>query len=245
MGGIITFLTLNRRPEFFHSVLFAGVPFASGVGFMEDLHVGSANGYNKKILNPQVLATFASYHFFWPTLEDLERDNLNQSKIVDSIDQTLVWDLYDVETWKDNKLGIFSFEEPVSQELEEHIKKALIIGKRIRSELIAKEEIRYPPIGVLNSLVKDTLSCIIKDGPKSVRGYDFKSYKKEKGDGRMRYFESLPPNDIPVHKVWICDQSHGHLLDAENMTEILSELIREAEYTIRDIVQKLNESLLV
>src|SRR5205085_7411744 len=60
MGGLIAFVALNRRPELFHSMLFAGVPFGSGISFLEDLHSGTSSGFNSRILSPQVYFTFAS-----------------------------------------------------------------------------------------------------------------------------------------------------------------------------------------
>lgn len=48
MGGLITMVALNKRPELFQSVLFAGVPFMPGVGFLEDLHAGTLLYLQKK-----------------------------------------------------------------------------------------------------------------------------------------------------------------------------------------------------
>jgi len=66
MGGLIAFVVLNRRPDLFHSVLFAGVPFGSSISFLEDMHSGTSNGFNKRILNPQVLFTFVSPYSLFP-----------------------------------------------------------------------------------------------------------------------------------------------------------------------------------
>jgi len=134
-------------------------------------------------------------------------------------------DFYDISTWKEHKLGIFSYEVPVSEDLENHIQKALTIGKEIRSH-ITKKDIQYPLIGVLNSDEKDTMCYIIKNGPKSVRGYDCKTSPTEFGDGRMRTFESLPPEGVPVYKEWRTKESHGHLLDSDLLPTALSEMIQ-------------------
>jgi len=76
--------------------------------------------------------------------------------------------------------------------------------------------------------VKETLSYIIKDGPRSVRGYDFESAKKDMGDGRLRPSDTLPPAGIPTFKVWSCNKTHGHLLEAVEMPDILQELASES-----------------
>jgi pimeloyl-ACP methyl ester carboxylesterase len=65
----------NGEPErvidLVHSIIFAGCPFRTGVGFLQDLtgH-GSPNGHNWKILSPSVLFTFPSIYTFFPTKDN-------------------------------------------------------------------------------------------------------------------------------------------------------------------------------
>lgn len=66
MGGLITFAALNRRPDLFHSVLFAGVPFGHNISFLEDMQIGTATGLNRRILSPNVLFSFASIYSLFP-----------------------------------------------------------------------------------------------------------------------------------------------------------------------------------
>lgn len=61
LGGLISFVALNRRPDLIHSALLAGVPFGSTISFLEDMQTGTATGLNHRILSPQVLFTFASF----------------------------------------------------------------------------------------------------------------------------------------------------------------------------------------
>src|SRR2546430_11641135 len=53
MGGLITFGALNRRPDLFHSALFAGVPFGASVSFLEDMHAGTRSEEHTSELQSQ------------------------------------------------------------------------------------------------------------------------------------------------------------------------------------------------
>jgi len=101
MGGLITFAVLNRRPDLFHSVLFAGVPFGSSISFLEDMHSGTSNGFNKRILNPQVLFTFVSPYTLFPA-------DPKESGLADAHGNRIMHDWFSVDDWSRQKLGIFA-----------------------------------------------------------------------------------------------------------------------------------------
>lgn len=101
MGGLITFVALNRRPDLFESVLFAGIPFGSSISFLEDMHSGAANGLNKSILSPDVYFTFASPFTFFPA-------NPKESRLVETNGTPIEHDWYSADDWARRKLGIFS-----------------------------------------------------------------------------------------------------------------------------------------
>jgi len=62
MGGLITRAALAQRPDLFQSVIFAGVAFGGGIGFLPDMHAGAPVGRNKTILSPEVFFTFPSVY---------------------------------------------------------------------------------------------------------------------------------------------------------------------------------------
>lgn len=66
-GGLITLCVLNRYPELFHSVVFAGTPFEGGVGILSDLHLGSSIGFNKRLIGKPVSFSFPTSYVFFPT----------------------------------------------------------------------------------------------------------------------------------------------------------------------------------
>lgn len=66
MGGVITMSVINKNPDLFHSVVFVGVPFGSGIGYIHDLQEGIPLGYNKLAFTPKVLFSFPSSFWTFP-----------------------------------------------------------------------------------------------------------------------------------------------------------------------------------
>jgi len=230
LGGLITLGVMNKRPDLINSVLFCGVPFAPGIGFLRDLHVGESVGANKKVLSPQVLSTFTSVWVFF-TLPEMYKDQStidDLPRIVDKDWNTIEVNFYSVQDWKKYKLGVFGFNEADTTDLESHLANAFKDGRKYRDEyLVFKKGVDYPPCGVLNSDAKDTLAYIIRDGPESVRGLDFEDAKKDKGDGRLRPADTLPPAGFTPHKVWTCKRAHSQLLSTPEIPNYLQELAVE------------------
>jgi hypothetical protein len=82
------------------SVVFAGVPFGQGVGFLKDIHVGESVGLNSKILGPDVLFSCPSIFTFFPP-SSLQR-------IVDSDKNEIFMDFFDADCWQKQELSVFS-----------------------------------------------------------------------------------------------------------------------------------------
>lgn len=70
MGGVITMATINKNPELFHSVLFVGVPFQTGIGYLNDLHLGTSLGKNNEAFTPKVLFSHGSSYWTFPYSEE-------------------------------------------------------------------------------------------------------------------------------------------------------------------------------
>jgi len=233
MGGLVTMGVLNRRPDLVHSVLFCGVPFTPGIGFLSDLHVGDVVGANKKILAPSVLSTFTSLWVFFPDKNLYQnKEKIDDiSRIVDADWKTLEIDFYSLADWKKYALGIFSFSETenanIPPGLEDHLKNALADALKYRQEMIVfKSDVKYPPVGVLNSDSFDTLSYIVKSNNGGVRGYDFEAAKKDPGDCRVRPADSLPPTGLNPVKIWNSKKAHAHLLSDLDVPNMLIHLAK-------------------
>ncbi len=167
MGGLISFAALNRRPDLFHSILFAGVPFGHCISFLEDIHAGTAIGLNRRILSPKVLFTFPSRYSFFPL-------DATHSGLVEPNGNRITHDWYFADDWERHKLGIFSTVEPsqVPEEQRVHFRNALRRAREFRRLLVCKKEesFKYSPIAVLASDTRPTLSTVIRHGPRAVRG---------------------------------------------------------------------------
>jgi pimeloyl-ACP methyl ester carboxylesterase len=222
MGGLIGFVALNRRPDLFHSVLFAGVPFGDAISLFEDLHAGTANGFNKRILCPQVMFTFASPYFVFPL-------DPNKSRLTDEKGNSIPHDWYSVEDWERQRLGLFGYGKPgiTDQELS-HLRNALRRAKEFRSQFVCQKEdsFQYPPIAVLAGNTVPTLSTVVRNGPHAVRGWDFRSAPREPGDRRVIFPEALPPKGVPFT---LYESSHVHVVllnDTRQVGGILTELCK-------------------
>jgi pimeloyl-ACP methyl ester carboxylesterase len=219
MGGLVSFVALNRRPDLFHSILFAGVPFGHAISFLEDMHAGTAAGLNKRILNPHVLFTFASLYCFFPWKR-------YESGLVERTGEPIQHDWYSPDDWERGKLGIFGTLAPeqVTSEMRSHLRNALGHARVFRSMLVYRNELQYPPVAVLASDAHSTLSLVVRIGPRAVKGWDFKSGLGEPGDGRVLYSKARPPDGVP-YTLHTTRNNHGALLrDTSQVSRILAQL---------------------
>jgi len=220
MGGLNTMFVLNKKPELFHSVLFAGVPFGRGIGFLRDLHSGDSTGLNSKILSPHVIFSFPSVYSFFPGKGD-------PSLLIDKDHKPLDLSLGEAEDWIKNKISVFSYSDATDHH-KQHLIKALHQAEIFRSEIVAKPNVKYPPIAVLASKATPTVRLMMRDGPKSVRGYDLDTPEKAEGDGRVTFKGVHPPTGVPVMKVYTTELGHSDLLSDPQALHILEDLIKES-----------------
>ena len=221
MGGLITFVALNRRPDLFHSVLFAGVPFGHNISFLEDMHCGIAIGLNTTILSPQVLFTFASPYSLFPW-------NTRDSGLVEVNGHGIPHNWYSAEDWERHKLGIFAAigQDRVTDDQRGHLQNALRQALDFRCILVCKAEksFQYPPLAVLASKTRPTLTTVVRGGPHAIRGWDFRSAAKKLGDGRVEFSAALPPRGVP-YEIYTTMRDHGGLLNnTHQIAAILAKL---------------------
>jgi pimeloyl-ACP methyl ester carboxylesterase len=200
---------VSRVIDIVDSILFAGCPFRTGVGFLRDLMVGVPNGYNHRILSPSVLFTFPSIYTFFPTPEN--------SQIVDEKGDFIPVNFYSTEDWIKFKLGIFNKTTPTQEQIT-HLDHCTLQAKLLRSKLVALD-ISYPPIAVLSSH-----KHITERRFKLINGeLDFKDAITAMGDDRI--INATPPDGIP-NKEYETDNSHSALLsDLPVVKQILLDLL--------------------
>ena len=220
MGGLVSFVALNRAPNLFHSLLFAGTPFGSSISFLEDMHAGTAAGLNGRILSPQILFTFVSPYCFFPS-------DPNTSGLVKQNGETIRHNWYSADDWERQQLGIFSTSgsSSVTEEQREHLCRALGRASEFRSLLVCRQELQYPPIAVLARDRYPTLRTLVKGGPSSIGGWDFQTGHREPADGRVGFSKAVPPQGVPYTK-HTTPQQHGDLLqDTSQVETILAQLL--------------------
>lgn len=210
MGGLITLAALHDGLRGVERVLFAGSPLRGGVGFLEDLHAGTRTGLNRGVLSPAVLATFPSVYAFFP---------LAGAKLLDTAGNPLEIDLFRVESWRENQLGVFQAGRRPPAAFDAFLRRALAAARGFRS-LLERPIDDYPSIDVLVGDQQPTLASLRRRGSPGAYTWDFQRPGTEAGDGRVCAANALPPGDIP-HRRRTSPLGHADLLNDPFLTEFL------------------------
>jgi len=211
MGGIISLPLVDERPEWFHHALFAGVPFRGGIGFFEDMHVGSTTGRNRKITAPEMLFTCPSTYALYAH---------DRSDCVDVRGDPLSIDLFDANTWVEYGMGIFADPKMATPERIDHLTHSLARAKTLKTLLEPKSK-THPPITVLANRELPTLGRAMRHGPASVRGWDIITPARHPGDSRVCYENMMPPEGFTYDVVHTA-LSHSDMLNDARLPELLT-----------------------
>ena len=206
MGGLVTLALLHEAPELFADVVFVGVPFQGGSGILPDLHLGATAGINSHILRPEVAATFTSLYCLFDT---------EGTGLVDVAGTALPMEWFSAAAWRAHRLGLFGHAPALADSeldaFEAYLQRALTQARAFRTRLLPKD-MAYPPILAVQGRSRPTLVNVMRDGPKSVRGWDFETSPKELGDGRVGEHFSRPPAPVPYEAVFT-DAEHADMLN--------------------------------
>jgi pimeloyl-ACP methyl ester carboxylesterase len=208
MGGLLGLGLLHAQPEAIFDVVFAGVPFAGGIGLLKELHAGDVVGLNHQVLSPAVVATFpAAYTFF---AED-GRGLLAQDGT------PIPMDFFDPACWRQQGLGMFAPgrvnpDDPNNDRLYAFLQHTLPKARQFRGLLKARQDLVYPPILAVSGRAQPALMQLVRGGPNSIYGWDFTLAPQDAGDGRVSLANSRPYKGIP-HTVLTSDFPHSNLLD--------------------------------
>eukprot|EP01127_Copromyxa_protea_P017712 TRINITY_DN5442_c0_g1_i1.p1 TRINITY_DN5442_c0_g1~~TRINITY_DN5442_c0_g1_i1.p1 ORF type:complete len:393 (+),score=53.99 TRINITY_DN5442_c0_g1_i1:315-1493(+) len=227
MGGLLTMAALNLVPHLVHSVLFAGAPLRGGPGLIPDLHCGTINVLNKDILSPQVLWTFPSIYSISHAGPEEHPEDPTYTGLLDTDAKTpLPMDWFDIEYWKKYKFGILHKYEndQIPENILTHVKNCLSDSKRLRSYILPRKDISYPPITVMACGGTPTPCGMIKDGPKSVNGWDPTTFCSD-GDGRVPLSFTLPLPGLPHRYFEISGFSHEYLLNEVRIPSWLDDML--------------------
>jgi len=206
MGGLISLAALHARPALFRGLLFAGVPFGTGVGFLPDMHQGVRTGLNSSLLSVAAHFSFVSPYCFFPT-------DPSRSELQSADGRAIEHDWYDPEHWEREGFSVFHPRSGVRPSAGHrlHLRRALQAARGFRRNLQGREDLSYPPVAVLRSSVHPTIAGLVRGGPESVRNWDSVSVPALPGDGRVRATDSLPPPECPC-QLFETAREHGELL---------------------------------
>lgn len=209
MGGLITFLTLRRRPELAAGVVFAGAPFGTGVGFTEDMHHGARAGLNGRILDACTHATWGSPWWFFPETGDSHARGPGG--------KPLDVDWYDPACWRARGLGVYA--GSVEPDMVAHHGRAMASARARRALLSDPGALADTtmPIAVLTGVGRECVHTIRL----SKRGWSFRGHEVRDGDGRVSATSTRLLVDLP-HRHWTTTLAHDRLLDD---TAVLGEIL--------------------
>jgi len=167
MGGLVTLLTLRERPHLASGVVFAGVPFGTGIAFAEDCRTGTKAGLGSRPLDARAHASWSAHWVFFPT---------DGTGFVGDVD----W--YDPESWADNKLGIYGHEGVDTTGYRAHQAIAMARARAVRTEL--EDPGALADAGLKVAVIRSRAQQV----PVLVGGTDV-----AEGDGRVRWPATEPP----------------------------------------------------
>lgn len=213
-GGIISDLAIRDKSCKIRGIMYAGVPFGSGVSFLPDMTYGEQFVRNRKIGDALVHFSWAAPWTYFP-LSDVT------SRLRNEQGSPLSHDWYSVSSWAEHRLGPFFQNPDLSDEHLFHMENALHRAKKIR-ELIESpwpEGHSKPPTFVLRSKDHGTpAEYSLENG-----AWNIKNPVMQNGDGRILFESALPPYDIDADH--LTPNGHGALLnDINQIDKILTSL---------------------
>jgi len=234
-GGLVTLLLLNRRPEMFHSVIFAGAAYSPGVTFLKDMcEDGPHNvmGLNSTLTSARMWLSCPSTYTFLPEVGD--RNELGDFFLQEAGGEPVEYDLHDHKYWKALQLGAYNPNSQVPESLAylraPFLQESLNRAKAYRQLLRFNPAVNYPPIAVLRSDCSPV--PIAYRRPSKESAFDFSDSNMvvtAPGDGRVTLADAMPPKGIPVFKAVTVHKDHAEILECVESIELVDALIHEAE----------------
>ncbi len=229
MGGMLSFSAVNTNPTLVDKVIYVGVPFRGGIGYMKDLHVGVSTGLNSQIQSPCTIAKYETVYGFFPRLNSTDSKDV----VKDSSGKSIDLDFYLESTWKDNSLGFYSHSclaenVPNPIQFQENLNSA----KKFRESLSPSSRLKKSPITTLvvhgkNYPTRKAMTLISdKYGEKNFAPkWDLEIYPKDEGDGSVLFRDSIPPIDIQFKSI-LSNNEHSVLLNDKNVQDKILEFIK-------------------
>ncbi|TGL67872.1 lipase/acyltransferase domain-containing protein [Leptospira kmetyi] len=222
-GGNLSLSVLNRRPDLVSKVVFAGVPFRGGIGFMEDLISGVSTGLNPEITSACVVSSFHSVYTFFPREGSFDTKEV----IKDAEGKILPFRFFNATDWEKYELGPYSHEAhceppPSIKEFQSRLDLALAF----RNSLETKKGNKYPPALVVHAKNRPTMRTLIPEKNPDHWLWDFKNSVRAPGDGRVTFTSSIPPEDV-AYQSFETQAEHSDLLNDVLVWERIESFLKE------------------
>lgn len=214
LGGLVTHYYLkddsessSGNSEKINKIIYAGVPFDAGIGYLYDINHGSNIGPNSRLLSSEVIFSHpASFAL-------LSHNGTKRYKGKD---------LMDAQVWKDEKLGIFSREQNTveTDELENELQKL----QKVLDETIEFHKVLDKPAKLSNKFL--FVTDISSTAPFEVDKNGNVIYLP--GDGRVSERSSMPVEFPELDKqVFYTDAGHSEMLNDKKVVQKVMEFLRE------------------
>lgn len=148
-GGVVIFAMFNKyRPHsMIHSIVLAGCPFKGGISLLEKINRGAQLGKNKWLFRSSAVCSFPSFYAYF----------LDDPKVVDVFDEDgkrVEINLYDAETWRKHRFGLFQDAWRLPQTKERYfrfLEYVLEDGLKFKALAAPVPGLAYPPVKVITS----------------------------------------------------------------------------------------------
>lgn len=218
LGGLITFSVLLNAPTLFQRILFAGVPFGTGIAFAHDMHVGERIGLNNYIMNYETHFSWRTPYIFFPLPDE-------NNRLVDPKGNAIPFNWYSALDWERYKLSVFKQAADPNKILsyQQHLKIVLEQAFHFRKKLTLtnKENLKTIPIAVLASQAHKTRSELVFDQSNLNNPWQFDQGRTTMGDGRVTFKAAMVPKPLS-YKLFTTSNHHSSLF---NDSQILNEIM--------------------
>lgn len=229
MGGMLSFSSVNVKPNLVAKVVYVGVPFRGGIGYMKDLHVGNPTGFNAKIQGPCMIAKYETVYGFFPRLNTWDSKDV----VLDSNGKTIDLDLYEANTWKENQLGFYANdckteEIPSEMELQTILDNSRIFRESLTpSKSLLQAKIPTMVVHGKNLPVRKAMTLISSESGIDSKSklWDLEIAPKDLGDGSVSFANSQPPLGI-IYKSILTENEHSVMLNDPSIQEQILEFIK-------------------
>lgn len=229
MGGMLTLSVWNRRPDLIERVVFAGVPFRGGIGYLDNMYLGTPVALNTKILSARVLFSHPSVYSFYPAGQSFESKDL----LEDEKGKTIQLDFFDAAVWKKNGFGPYAPQNAAWKKeadyAPEFLPRVLERARTFRKMMLPAAGRKYGPVLVVMNNKYPTTARARRIAPargETVPRWDFEICAMKPGDEAVLYEHSIPPEPIG-HEVVHSEKKHSYLLNDPVVQERLRRFLTE------------------